>query len=722
MIKGQLVLVKSGSSLIVAFSLLYVLALSAGAEPSDRVKDLLQVYSHDCRQVSYPDFEAQRSVTGDEAEDLFQAVRRNPNQLHHLNGFDRFPERQDVYLFLSEHLDLLNDWGQVWLRRRSPFLLDQLAEYAGRGDQDDLRALIRISPRRALDVVQNLPRGSCLWYAAQAELHPDRPEARIKLQEIATNGNAPPKDRTQACRTLGGLTWPGQEQYMHILWADSTLANLYEDGHSFAPLNEWVESDPQRWGALLLKWLDDPNEMIRQQVRESLYTLAAILPRSETLRPLLDGIKDPDSRHWHVVMEALEHCPMPEALPDLLWLAEHKSGSQDRLIETLLAYPLDTVTPALRHLQPVSRQVHEALRARGVIRTADEFKALDDRAHGFSTDLAGRERSERLADHLTSLLAPSGELVSKVEMRINELWPKEPLVAAELQGLLAKWHSSKIDAYIVSKLETDQVGVPLLRELPWRHATLLNVGRETFSRLAGLGGEKAGFAAYLLDSDALRRQILVSNDQPAQNALLAMARLDRTPLPVDLVVALRSRPEVEAAASAYLIANDSPEARQALAGTGHIVGNSRGWVASESPKWEGRFLQTLREDPNVQEIYAILMWQHHPRESPVILYVDNRGSGRVWTQPHYGYVERNANPGPKWRTLTPEQVSDFKEHLADLKADELPYFGGLRLISMEDYEYIHLTRRDGVRVNFGPPDSSMPHYEVLESFRALSRE
>ncbi|MBS2033873.1 hypothetical protein JST97_02745 [bacterium] len=618
-------------------------------------------------------------------------------------------------------MDLLNDWGQVWLRRRSPYLLDQLIEYAGQGDEVDLRALIRIDPRRAEAVVQNLPRGSCLSYVAQAELHPEQLEARVKLQEIATGSDASPKDRTQACRTLGRLTWPGQEQYMRNLWADDALADFYKDGQTFCPLAEWVRSNPGRWGPVLLNWLDDPNQVIGQQAHESLYTLAAVLPRPQTLRPLLGNVKEPDSRHWHVVMEALERCPMPEALPDLLWLAEHKMGDQDTLIETLLAYPLDTVTLALRGLQPVSWKLHQTLRTRGVIRASDEFKALDDRAHQFSTDQAGKERSQRLADYLTRHFVPSEELVSKVELRVNELWSKEPVAAIELQGLLVKWHSARIDAYILNRLDTDQVGAPLLRELPWRRATLLEVGRDSLSRNARLGGERAGVSAYLLDSEPVRRQILTSDDEAAQNALLAMARLDRTALPVDLVIALRRRPEVEAAASAYLVANDSPEARQALAGTGQIIGVSRGWVANDSSKWEAKFRRTLREDPSVQEIYAMLMWQHYPRESPVVLYIDTKGGGKIWTQPHYGYLD-HGNPTPKWQRLTPDQASDFKERLTELRADELPYFGGPRLNAMEDYEYIHLSRQGGVRVNFGPPDSSMAHFQLLESFRELSRE
>lgn len=77
-------------------------------------------------------------------------------------------------------------------------------------------------------------------------------------------------------------------------------------------------------------------------------------------------------------------------------------------------------------------------------------------------------------------------------------------------------------------------------------------------------GEPAGVAAFFNDSADDKRRILLSEDDQACNALLALARVNRSPLPLDTVGLLQRKEATREATDAYLMALDTVEARQML--------------------------------------------------------------------------------------------------------------------------------------------------------------
>jgi hypothetical protein len=130
----------------------------------------------------------------------------------------------------------------------------------------------------------------------------------------------------------------------------------------------------------------------------------------------------------------------------------------------------------------------------------------------------------------------------------------------KLPRLLSLFHDDAETAERVKKLYDATQGSSALDE-GWREGVLAEL-----QVLAAGSGAPQGVAAIILADDALAQGIMASNDEPAQLALLACARLTRTPLPVEQVGALlRSKnPELQLAAERYLLAEDGEEARSLL--------------------------------------------------------------------------------------------------------------------------------------------------------------
>lgn len=262
----------------------------------------------------------------------------------------------------------------------------------------------------------------------------------------------------------------------------------------------------------------------------------------------------------------------------------------------------------------------------------------------------------------------------------------------------------EVDDEILHRLQNQQWDSELLKALPPRCQTLLHRGESILRELAYRGGESAGIAAYLLSEPQM---ILAGSDRDAQNALLALYRLTAQELPLEPIVTLLELPETRQAASAYLLVNDSPQARAAMKGQGQILGRPGGLAHKLGLRWQTELERDLREHPEIEEIHALFTWTHsYPGDPPLRAVYHYRSGKAVFLTPHQTFAIRDS----LW--------NDFRDTLENNPAEHLAYAIHNSSLTMRDYQYLHLTRDTSWRICFDD-FAGQSHINLLNGFLKL---
>jgi hypothetical protein len=161
---------------------------------------------------------------------------------------------------------------------------------------------------------------------------------------------------------------------------------------------------------------------------------------------------------------------------------------------------------------------------------------------------------------------PTESLINAVLARVEELKSDNAPLAGALLEIAHQWQGQQVELDIIRRINNGSADSNTVTEALQRKDKLQEGLRAELQGLASVAGAAQGIAAVLLNDPTLAQGVLNSEDEPAQIALLACSRLTQTTLPVELIGPLLRRKNalLLQAAETYLLAEDSPEARDLL--------------------------------------------------------------------------------------------------------------------------------------------------------------
>ncbi|MFN8613124.1 MAG: hypothetical protein U0931_36640 [Vulcanimicrobiota bacterium] len=659
---------------------------------------------------------------------LWPVVKRNPKESLCSEVLEDLPDDPEIDTFLFQQLSNLpyRDQARIWLRRRGRCLRQDLVQAAVGGSEEDLRVLARLDPVAAGKVLEQLgaqKKHRTLVLAVKVQLNPARIDLRQRLETILANAHANVDDRLVACNTLSLISWPEQLTFMRKLGA------VPIDSKHPAFLGPWVKSDPDRWVPVMKSWLNDTNPNLQKQAVGALVQFHGENHREDALRALLPWLSD---ARWPIgherlrLIQSLDRFECPEAVPSLIQIVSGRGDDYERSYAavTLAHYRDPSAIPAMRQAFLEQTGGHhrehylQGLVACGAYPLDVQAKAVE----GYAQLLLRYGSQARYGDNLlegdeiTALGAflgrargdcePSSALVEALGRRIAALRNENPPLARQLEEVVCDWDTSAVDTFLQAQVVSDQADATLLAEA-WTRRGRLDAA--VLRSVLTSQGERAGICAALLGESGAW---IDSPDASAANALLAMARLGRLPLPLESVKRRHLDPVTQKAADAYLTALDSPQARALL--PGQVFGSSGGELEKFTPAMEKQLQDQLQADPDLDEVFALFTTGYY--ESYGHFFVFRRGNDCTF---------RWAGGGPsvRERHLSAEEWRELNNFVQSRQVDSWPKLNEVSGHSAE-YQYFHLTRSGGARVycwSPRPEGEQKRYWEMTELFKKLSR-
>lgn len=325
--------------------------------------------------------------------------------------------------------------------------------------------------------------------------------------------------------------------------------------------------------------------------------------------------------------------------------------------------------------------------SRRSLRLSEKMEILKNLAVSRSTEPGATDLE---AHFLFQEVDPGSSLLRSIASEIEHA--PGPL-SNQLQGMIGEWNSDEVDDYILGRILDDTIQDRLLVHVHHHKENLAGAGSSRLVALLPNGGERAGLAAYLLGDMRLQRDLLSSGDEPAKQAFLAMARLERQKLPVEWITPLLDQSQMRETAVKYLLALDSPDSRRLLAKSGLVLGLSQDLLMRVAPKIEAKLRDKLRLHQEIKEIYGLSMWWHYAEYNQIYLFVRRDGTGRF--EHHWQSGKTDAEE------LSKSRVTKLISYFEAKKVDSWePNDSGLG-IALSEFEYVHLTRQGGRRLYLG---------------------
>jgi hypothetical protein len=542
---------------------------------------------------------------------------------------------------------------------------------------------------------------------------------REKLQTIALNKMAPVWARNRAFKSLVTHEWPGRDDWVLGLLADASLLVLHDDQDLAAgPVVTWLSADSRRL-ARILPLLTGPRSDLRANA-------AAVLLESggsDAFRTFLahrEVWSDVPRTSWVTSLQFMRF----EGSEDFLFRLATESTGPQRLAAAVALSRQDPPRAAAFLREGLSH-----LEASGPL---DLFTAALVRSNALSDDewyqcIRGM-RWPALADELFSFwtrpfvkgdFARLGENEALAARLVADLAHMDSPAAEELWRRISAWSAQAIDAEIVRRIAAGPLDRNLIA-LAVNRTTLAARHADRLRFLLQAGGKTAGIAAAVLAEDALSRRILSGPDGPAAQMLLLSARLKEKPaLPLDAVgtlLASKDRP-LAAAATAFLLTNDSPQARTFIRrnhpGAYLVIGN--GQMSDPSMK-AAALARELQLPHGPDEIFALF----------------SGGSGwggdgdriiRV-SGPAAAMTCHPAGGPAASRNLAPGELQSLRELIARKDIDNLPPLHNEFVFDGSAFQYLHLTREGGRQLLINNPgvagSRASPHDLLVQRFYALS--
>ncbi len=333
--------------------------------------------------------------------------------------------------------------------------------------------------------------------------------------------------------------------------------------------------------------------------------------------------------------------------------------------------------------------------------------------------VAEPEIKDLLGQQLMESEEISDELARAIVDRIEVLDEKDPSLAAAYRRMILKWQNAVINMLLLRDVKRDIADEDTIVRLLSQRKSLREKQSTDVSDL--LNGKPAakGIAACLFEDQGDYAAILDNGDAETLTAMLACARLIRSPLPVAKVAEnLKSQNQLlQIAAERYLESEDSPEARGFVLARhpneAMILGSTSAFFVKGSSGETGNYLWQLYQSLGDESLYNGWSGSYNDEEiestekklqAEVKKDLDLLGvyaydsnfiriyKDRVifsWDEDESRYRER---------PLTQEEFDDIKSYFTANRVDELPPF----LSCGGDYcsakELVMLGRSGGRRV------------------------
>jgi hypothetical protein len=557
---------------------------------------------------------------------------------------------------------------------------------------------------------------------------------REELQKIVTRREVAAVIRARALKGLGETEWPGKTEWVMSLFDDAGLGVAQKDKYNKEePLALLVKSAPDLWVPKIVPLVGSPDRVVHDNAVRCLIQFE----QADALRPLLPWLSNPK---WALMEEpdrrkdliyALRNVNLPESVPGLLWALDHDSEyTLMAAVSALVHYRAVQGVPQLRkaverepslnHRRslakdlldlggvPLEEQVEAVVQYSLITVTKDGREALQDEwmSPSFDTSKSVVAPDQRLlvttgwvieeeelyhSDALTELLA----------RRVEDLRQKRKMDLAEaLESRISLWFTPAGAHLLAARLRAGRISADWL----WQVFSSRSAPLAELEGAQDLPPNTAAVVAVLLKDTARMRQILAEGGVEAQAMLLACARLQRTPLPLDKVMPLLKSKHILCARGAerYLEAEDSAQARAIL--LRRFKGEARilGARMSHDP---GHFSYG-----NLGEIQDLLRKQvlaaRGPLEIHALLSAGYWGDvGQVWVEVEGEKAMLvNDQGGGRFRTrsLAASELAELRSYLSKNRVDDLPPL----TLPVDDgiqYEYVHLTAEGGRRVFMNNP-------------------
>jgi hypothetical protein len=628
-----------------------------------------------------------------------------------------------------------------WLKFHSTYFLSELISATRKvkdkdgyvDNEEELKALAQVDWASAEPLLEGLADGSqpraaslalALLYNRAVKIKDADGEEkhRARLQAIAADRNAPARARDTAIETLSLAEWTGRDDWYLSLFSDETLLEPIDGSYLLNPLTTLFVRDPDKWIPVMTRLVESKDRAVRQAAASCLVEYATAHPRRDAILPVLRWLSDSewldingtDRAHFIQTMNELD---MPESVPGLIWIVENEDGNRQWAARTLAHYKDQRAVPALKKAlaeeKSEDQRVYfiEGLLASGGIPEAEQVAALEAYAEKLATT-EGRAEVERYRSHtdkplplpisigkyLARVKQPPDALVREILSRSESLQKKNPAQARVLLGIAQGWEARQVDLDTLQRISTNAADAATIAGALERRAKLRMIVEQELQSLASVGGAARGVAAILLADESLTQNTLNSNDQPAQVALLACARLTQTPLPVAQVGSLLQNKNamLALAAERYLLAEDSTDARRLLWAHHRNKAFITGWRENIPLIGGSNFNEMVKAEESLR---AELLKENAPLEVFALLTNNERPSHVVRVYPNktvYTHYEDAARY--RERVVTNNELAQFKNFITTNNLTELgPQLGSCHHDCFAS-EFLSLTKQGGRRV------------------------
>ena len=506
----------------------------------------------------------------------------------------------------------VNGWWEEkvrqWLIFNSRFFLDELFalarkvkdnQYGSVQDAEALTALSHLDWQTAEPLINTLVNGNQVRSSAlavsllyqQAITTKDlagEEKYRHRLKTIASDRTLPAGARATAIEVLSTTDWSGRDDWYLSLLADDSLRDPTDIQNGFTPLREVFNRDPDKWIPVMIRLVESKDRAVQQAAASLLVMYGTDHPRRDVILPVIRWLSDPDwldfngtRRTWF--MQRMSDVDIPESISGLIWIVENDEENRPWAAHTLAHYKDPRAVPVLRKAlaqtdEDHRRLIFEVMIASGGLPDTEAVAALEtyiarqetpegrDEFNGYRPYDSPLPLPISIAKYLTTIPEVPGSLARAVLARAESLKTSNTAMAQSLLTIANKWRSRDIDLDIIHRIAAGSADANTIATALARSTSLRENLNAELQTMLEQTDEPLGIGAVLLNDSQLAQSILTSDNQPAQIALLAGARLTQTPLPVELVgKLLQSKNALLAlAAERYLMAEDSLAARKLL--------------------------------------------------------------------------------------------------------------------------------------------------------------
>ena len=626
--------------------------------------------------------------------------------------------------------------------------------------EDELTSLTRLDWTKAEPILKSFAQGpmprravlaKTLLFLRRQRKGPDGDELFAELKNVVQDRQALGYSRERAADTLLSVEWTGRDEWFLTLFGDATLRELHDGFYLRTPLVSNVGRNPDHWIPIVTKLVGTPDRATHDNAVQCLIQFQLRSARRDALKPLLPWLADPkwsSARDRLRLIQSVDDLDIQESVPGLIAVLNQQVDEAERAYaaNSLVHFRDRRAIPALRQGMPSIVDAHyrrmfiAALIAAGGLpdteaascveayaamkRTKEGSETLDHA--DYASPKVPLDVRVSIGQYLAERDAPTEGAMSLLLSRAAALGSSDPQTADLLRDIVHRWASSVGDRDIAQRIRSESASArSVVYALLRRDSFRKNCG-DAIAASTTLSGTPAGIFAVLSGDQHRETEVLKGSDSTAAESLLASARLVREPLPLDQVERIYNSgdTQLEKGAGAYLVAEDSPRARQifsskskalVIVGARQAGGDPGHHSYTDFDKRESELLSLMSGKDAYDEVFALLSAGYWGDAGQIV--IGRRGE--------ISSITLYDDPARRFRrTLGAEELKTLTDFTSSERVDDLGPLSQSVYDGMQ-YEYVHLTKPQGRRVfmnNPGVSDSGGSAYDRLCGvFRKLLR-